>query len=187
MKRLTTSAAAIVAALALGACGGGGGGDATRSSDGGAGTVAVRQLPDVGKVLVDSGGKALYTSDQERSGTIICTGGCTTFWKPLRPDTNTPAMVPAAGKLGVIKRPDGGRQVTANGQPLYTFAEDSPGKVAGDGFTDDFDGHHFVWQVLGTGGKTGADASKDGGTPSDGGAGSNGSDSGSSGGGYGGY
>src|SRR3954453_5950054 len=164
MKRLLTpSVAAIVATLALGACGGGGGGDATQSSGGGAGTVAVRQLPDVGKVLVDSGGKALYTSDQERSGTIICTGPCTTFWKPLRPGTNPPAMVPAAGKLGVIKRPDGGRQVTTNGQPLYTFSEDSPGKVAGDGFTDDFGGHHFKWHVVASGGKTQAGASSDGG------------------------
>src|SRR3954451_17561144 len=185
MKRLTTSAAAIAVALALGACGGGGGSDATRSSDGAAGTLAVRQLPDVGKVLVDSGGKALYTSDQERSGTIICTGGCTTFWKPLRPDTSTPAMVPAAGKLGVIKRPDGGRQITTNGQPLYTFSEDSPGKVAGDGFTDDFEGHHFIWHVVGSSGKSGAGASSDGGTPSDGGAGQTGTDSGSGGGGYG--
>src|SRR4051794_1805553 len=108
MTRLTTSGAAIAAALALGACGGGGdGGAATPNSNSGSRPVASRQLPGVGNVLVDSSGKALYTSDQERSGMIICTGACTAFWKPLKTDTGTPARAPDAGALGVIKRPDG--------------------------------------------------------------------------------
>jgi hypothetical protein len=32
--------------------------------------------------------------------------------------------------------------------------EDSPGKSTGDGFTDDFSGHHFTWHVVHAGGKT---------------------------------
>ena len=43
--------------------------------------------------------------------------------------------------------------MTTNGRPLYTFAEDSPGKSTGDGFTDDFDGVHFEWHVVLAGGK----------------------------------
>jgi predicted lipoprotein with Yx(FWY)xxD motif len=170
MKRLTASGVAIAAALALGACGGGGGGGG--SSDSGSATVAARQLPGVGNVLVDSSGKALYTSDQERSGTIVCSGACTAFWKPLKTDTGTPARAPKAGKLGVIKRPDGSSQVTSNGRPLYTFSEDSPGKATGDGFADDFQGHHFTWHVVRAGGKTGAAGSMGGGTASGGDAGS---------------
>jgi predicted lipoprotein with Yx(FWY)xxD motif len=125
--------------------------------------VAARQLPGVGNVLVDSSGKALYTPDQERGGKIICGGACTAFWKPLKAATGTPPRVPDAGTLGVVKRPDGSRQVTANGRPLYTFSEDSPGKVTGDGFADDFAGHHFTWHVVHAGGKTGAAGSMNGG------------------------
>ena len=29
-----------------------------------------------------------------------------------------------SGKLGIVKRPDGMRQVTLDGRPLYRFAED---------------------------------------------------------------
>ena len=40
-------------------------------------------------------------------------------------------------KLGSIKRPEGGRQVTYHGRPLYTFVEDhGPGKANGEGFKD---------------------------------------------------
>jgi hypothetical protein len=59
-----------------------------------------------------------------------------------------------AGKLAVITHPNGTKQVTANGKPLYTFAEDSPGRATANGFTDDFGGHHFTWNVVHAGGKT---------------------------------
>jgi hypothetical protein len=39
-------------------------------------------------------------------------------------------------------------QVTINGRPLYTFAEDSPGQVTGNGFKAQFGGHHFTWNVV---------------------------------------
>jgi predicted lipoprotein with Yx(FWY)xxD motif len=155
MKRLIAPGMALAAALAISACGGGGGGGSTAAgvaAGSGAESVSVRQLPDVGSVLVDQSGKALYTSNVEASGQIVCSGGCSAFWKPV-----TAAKPPAgtdAGKLGVIKRPDGSMQLTANGRPLYTFSEDSPGKATGDGFADDFSGHHFVWHVVRSGGKT---------------------------------
>jgi predicted lipoprotein with Yx(FWY)xxD motif len=39
-----------------------------------------------------------------------------------------------AGKLGAIQRPDGGRQVTYGGLPLYTYSQDTqPGDAKGDG------------------------------------------------------
>jgi predicted lipoprotein with Yx(FWY)xxD motif len=158
MTRLITAGMAIAATLALGACGGGGG-TSSGGASGAAGsatgskTVSVRKLSGVGRVLVDRSGRALYSSDQEAGGRIICDGACTAFWKPLSPDGGTPTAASGAGKLGVIKRPDGSTQVTANRKPLYTFSEDSPGKVTGDGFTDDFGGHHFIWHVVGSAGK----------------------------------
>jgi predicted lipoprotein with Yx(FWY)xxD motif len=155
-----TPAAALAAALALASCGGGGNsGNSSNSAAGQAGsgtrtdTVAVRQLSGIGSVLVNQSGKPLYTSDVEASGKIVCSSGaCAAFWKPLTLDSGRPTGPAGAGKLGELKRPDGSTQVTANGRPLYTFAEDSPGKASGNGFTDDFDGHHFTWSVVRAGG-----------------------------------
>jgi predicted lipoprotein with Yx(FWY)xxD motif len=91
MLKLMTPAAALAAALALASCGGGdsgGSGSAGASSaagsDAGSKTVSVRQISGVGRVLVDQRGKALYTSDVEASGKIVCSSGaCAAFWKPL--------------------------------------------------------------------------------------------------------
>jgi predicted lipoprotein with Yx(FWY)xxD motif len=153
MKRLITLGTAIIAAVALAACGGSSGGAATAAgSSPSSTTVSVRQLPRVGSVLVDHTGKALYSSDVEARGKIACENACNAFWKPLTPGPGNPTATANAGKLGVITRPDGSRQVTVNGRPLYTFSEDTPGKATGNGFTDDFDGHHFTWNIVRAGG-----------------------------------
>jgi predicted lipoprotein with Yx(FWY)xxD motif len=173
MKLLMAPGMAIAAALALAACGGGGGSSSTQdsssqgsSSQGTATTVSVKKLPAVGSVLVDPGGKAVYSSDLEAGGKVVCSAACTAFWKPVTVDGGKPTAPAGAGKLDVIRRPDGAMQVTDNGKPLYTFSEDSPGKATGDGFTDDFAGHHFTWHVVSSGGKTGTGAgSKDGPSP----------------------
>src|SRR2546421_10062313 len=106
MKRLMTSGMAIGAALALGACGSGGGGSATSSA--GSDTVAVQRLPGVGSGFADQSGKALYSSDQEASGKIVCSAACTAFWKPLEPGPAGPTAVTGTGKPGGVKRTDGG-------------------------------------------------------------------------------
>lgn len=157
MKRLMTLGLAIPATLLLAACGGAAsssGGSTPASSNANTKTVTVRQLSGVGSVLVDHSGAALYTSNLEGGGKIVCDGACNSFWKPLTLSGGKPTAAAAAGKLGVVRRPDGSAQVTVNGKPLYTFAEDSPGKATGDGFTDDFNGHHFTWSVVHAGGTT---------------------------------
>jgi predicted lipoprotein with Yx(FWY)xxD motif len=156
MKRLIASGMAVAAVLAIAACGGGGSGNTSDAASGGATSVSVRQLSGVGRVLVDDGSKAVYTSDQEANGKIVCSAGCTSFWKPVTAGGGKPASAAGTGKLGEIKRPDGTTQLTANGRPLYTFSEDAPGKAKGDGFKDDFDGHHFTWHVVRSGGTTSA-------------------------------
>jgi predicted lipoprotein with Yx(FWY)xxD motif len=158
MKKLITPGIAIAAALALAACGGSSSsGSASGAAGSGTGskTVSVQQLSGVGSVLVDQSGKALYSSNLEASGKIVCDdAACNAFWKPVTLAGGKPTASAGAGKLGVITRPDGQKQVTASGKPLYTFAEDSPGKATGNGFTDDFGGHHFTWNVVHAGGKT---------------------------------
>ena len=128
MKKLMILAA-IVAALALAACGGGDGGSgstASASSNSGE-TVAVEEIGDAGGALVDSTGQALYTSDQEARGMVLCTDGCESFWTPLTLDPGQPkGSVP--GELGVVERPDGTRQVTYDGTPVYSFTEEGPGR-----------------------------------------------------------
>jgi predicted lipoprotein with Yx(FWY)xxD motif len=162
-NRIFFSAVAVAAALALGACGsssddtsgGSGSADTSASSSqpaSGNATVAVQSVDGVGDVLVDADGMALYTPDQEADGSIVCTGGCTSFWIPLAASGGKPTADGDAGKLGVIRRPDGTMQVTANGKPLYTFSQDGAGQVTGDGFSDDFDGTHFTWHAVVAGG-----------------------------------
>ena len=172
MKRLMTLGLAVPAtALVIAACGGGGSSGTASSAAGSATTsttVAVRQLPGVGSVLVDNTGKALYANNLESAGKVLCNdAACKAFWKPLTLSGGLPTAPAAAGKLGVTKRPDGTTQVTANGKPLYTFSEDSPGKVSGNGFQDQFGGHNFTWNAVlaggtlasGTGSGSGAGAS----------------------------
>jgi predicted lipoprotein with Yx(FWY)xxD motif len=164
MKRLL-ALSALGASLALAACGGGGGGGGSSDSGtpaAGAPTVAVKSIDGVGNVLVDSTGKALYSSDVEADGQVRCTGACTSFWKPLTVDAGKPTAAPDAGKIGVIARPDGAMQVTLDGKLLYTFSEDGPGKVEGNGFSDDFGGQHFTWHAVLSGGKSATTSSRDG-------------------------
>jgi predicted lipoprotein with Yx(FWY)xxD motif len=154
MKRVLSMGIALAATVALAACGSDNSSDVTTpNAAGSAGkTVSVKQVDGVGNILVDSGGMALYASDQESAGKVLCDKGCLSFWKPLKAGASAPTTAADAGKLTVVKRPDGTRQVASNGKLLYTFADDSPGKVKGNGFKDDFDGQHFTWHAVMAGG-----------------------------------
>jgi predicted lipoprotein with Yx(FWY)xxD motif len=150
MKRLPTSAAIVAAALALGACGSSGNDNGSSSSAtpaSGSDTVSVEHVDGVGDVLFDQSGMALYTPEQEANGKVLCTDSCLAFWKPLEPGSGTPTSEAGVGQLAVITRPDGTKQVTDDGKPLYTFTEDSKGEVTGNDFSDDFNGQAFTWHA----------------------------------------
>jgi predicted lipoprotein with Yx(FWY)xxD motif len=125
------------------------GGDETASTnqEGGA-TVSVASVGRFGNVLVDSSGKALYSADEEADGSVRCIDACASFWTPLSTDSAMPSAAAGVPSLGLIERPDGSQQVTAAGRPLYTFTQDSPGAITGDGFSDDFGSQHFTWHVV---------------------------------------
>jgi predicted lipoprotein with Yx(FWY)xxD motif len=148
---------ALAAAILLAACGGGGGtadGPSPGPTTGNA-TVSAKQIGDVGTVLVDRDGKALYASEEETGGTVLCTGACTSFWEPLTVSGATKdSSLP--GSLGAVKRPDGTSQVTYDGRLLYSFSLDQPGEVTGDGFADAFGGQQFTWHVVLSDGSTGS-------------------------------
>lgn len=152
MYRMLIAGISVAAAVTLAACGGGsdssGGSANAAPSNMGATTVATANIGDSGRVLVDSQGQALYASDQEASGKIMCTDACLSFWQPLTVK-NAPTGGSITGKLGTVNRPDdGSRQVTFNGMPLYTFSQEGPGEVTGDGFHDAFNGQQFTWNVV---------------------------------------
>jgi predicted lipoprotein with Yx(FWY)xxD motif len=169
MKRLLLASAVIAAAATLAACGGGGdsgnsSGTATPAT--GTATVSAAEIGDLGDVLVDSTGKALYAADEEAGGEVVCTGACESFWMPLTIDGGAPSGDALTGQLGIAQRPDGSRQVTYDGKRLYSFVEDAPGEVTGDGFSDAFDGQQFTWHVVhveGAADSTGGGTTRDGG------------------------
>ena len=80
----------------------------------------------VGTVLASSRGLTLYYygEDKPGSGKSACTGGCATAWPPLAAPVRAPADVRLPGRLGVITRPGGFRQVTVGGYPVYLYAGD---------------------------------------------------------------
>jgi predicted lipoprotein with Yx(FWY)xxD motif len=155
LSRLLSLVGVAAGALALAACGSNGYGGSSGGKSGatsapaaaGANAVDVSNVNGVGQVLVDSGGHALYMADQEANGTILCTDQCLQFWKPLMATSDQPTAPSGVSGLGVVQRPDGTKQVTSGGHPLYIFVQDTAGKVTGDGFSDSFGTQHFTWHV----------------------------------------
>lgn len=132
-------AAAGAAALAVGL-----GTGAAASAPATVGTHSSR----LGPVLAGQQGRTLYYLTSERHGAINCTGTCLRFWPPLLAAPGHAPTLAAGlhGTPGVITRPDGARQVTVNGTPLYYFAGDKqPGSVNGEGVKD---GSFGTWFVL---------------------------------------
>lgn len=89
-----------------------------------------------GSIVVDAKGMSLYffTKDTKDSGTSACTGSCLVQWPPLTTASGSPAAEGVTGALGTINTPDGKKQVTLNGMPLYYFAKDTkPGDILGQG------------------------------------------------------
>jgi predicted lipoprotein with Yx(FWY)xxD motif len=89
-----------------------------------------------GRVLASSRGLTLYyySEDKPHSGKSVCTGVCAMAWPPLAAPVKAPAGVRLPGKIGFITRPNGVRQVTLNGYPLYLYAGDkAPGQAKGNG------------------------------------------------------
>ena len=124
---------------------------ANNSTQGGS-TISQKTIQGVGTVLVSQTGMTLYSPEQEADGHILCTAACTRFWQPLLSSrgAKAPTKDPGVpGKLAIVDRPDGAKQVTFDGKPLYRFVEDgSPGDTKGNNFQDSFGGHRFSWQVV---------------------------------------
>jgi predicted lipoprotein with Yx(FWY)xxD motif len=157
-KTATAALAILVVGLVLAACGGGNANSGNSGNSGsmstmsaGSGLVSVRTV-DKTPVLADHHGRTLYSANVEQAGRIHCTSGCLSFWDPVHASSSQAKT--AAAKLnldlGVVRRPDGGDQLTFDGKPLYSFTQEGPGKLTGNGFTDDFGGTQFQWTAAAT-------------------------------------
>ena len=111
-------------------------------------TILARSLPAVGTVLVTSRGYALYMFEPDLQRQVTCTGLCAATWPPV---TISPGARLVAGPgvraalLGSDPDPAGGRVVTYNGWPLYTYSGDvQPGEDSGQGI--DLNGG--VWYLM---------------------------------------
>jgi predicted lipoprotein with Yx(FWY)xxD motif/mono/diheme cytochrome c family protein len=100
-------------------------------------TISSRTIPGLGDVLVNSAGHTLYVFAPDNATKVTCTGACAAVWPPLY----RPAGGHAVGTNGVMASllssapdPAGGKVVTYNGWPLYTYVADTtPGSAAGQG------------------------------------------------------
>lgn len=148
-------AALTLTGVGLAACGPGGGGygsAGTTSSSAAAGSSKAvsggatlkTASTSLGTVVVDSAGKTVYAFDKDmmNSGTSACTGGCAGLWPAVTTTATSPTVTGVSAKVGTISRPDGTKQVTLDGHPIYTYSGDSgPGAVSGQGVMG-------IWWVL---------------------------------------
>lgn len=154
-RRAVGGCGAIFTGLALLTACSGGSGNASPTSSSGAGIAQTRNQQGVGQILTDSSGKTLYSNDQESASSVLCTGDCVNFWKPLNISGGTAPSIGGV-TLGTVKRPDGATQATYRGRPLYTFTLDkAPGDTRGNNFTDKFGSNTFTWHAATAGDRSG--------------------------------
>jgi len=86
-------------------------------------------------ILVNEKGLPLYTYKPDTATQSMVTGELAALWPPLV--SSAPTGSGTSGSLTVVHTGNG-RQVTYNGHFLYTFVEDNPGQVTGQGVQDFF-------------------------------------------------
>lgn len=98
------------------------------------GVLATAQTP-LGTIVVDAQGRTVYEFASDTKNTSTCNGQCLTYWPIVSAPPTVPAALPGiTGTVGSFTRTDGGKQLTINGLPLYTYAADtSPGMTTGQG------------------------------------------------------
>ena len=157
-------AVALLAAIGLVAAGCGGGSSASSAPKNGvagaqhaAGSAAVltRKVKGLGVVLVKPNGRTLYVfmKDAHRHVTCLKANGCSSFWPPLKWKSSAKPKAGGAAKtalLGTDRNPAGGKVVTYNHWPLYTFVEDTAAGQA-KGWNQNLNGGK--WYVISATGK----------------------------------
>ncbi len=106
--------------------------------------VAIRSTNRPHRLLVDARGLPVYMLTGDSISHPLCRGNCLTYWPAVTTTSKHPLLGKGvSGKVGVWHH-NKISQVTLDGHPLYTFAQDSRGAALGEGLKS-FGG---VWRVL---------------------------------------
>jgi predicted lipoprotein with Yx(FWY)xxD motif len=152
---------ATVAAI-FSACGGSGNSYSPSNSNSNSGNppqtkteakVFSRDISGLGPVLTNSKGFTYYIFEPDNAKHVTCTAGCAAVWPPaFLKQGQKPTASGDVNKdlLGTIADPTGGKVITYNGWPLYTYVSDSnPGEAAGQALNL----NGGLWYVMSPAGK----------------------------------
>jgi predicted lipoprotein with Yx(FWY)xxD motif len=92
------------------------------------------QHSSLGWVLAEANGDVVFTyGNDTKGGSPKCTGSCASIWSAVTgiPKVSTADTLP--GSLGTVTMANGGKQITYNGYPLYTFKGAGPLTTKGAG------------------------------------------------------
>ena len=103
-------------------------------------------------ILVNGAGLPLYYYRPDTAARSFVTGALAQLWPPLT--SAAPTAAGLSGKLAVLNDVNG-RQVTYNGHPLYTFADDHAGQVTGQGVQHFFVATPSLAQITGSSASSG--------------------------------
>ena len=149
MKKTVTGAISVVglALMVLAGCAANPPAPGSGSADAG-GSLSTTSTS-LGEIIVDGAGMTVYLYDEDTadSGKSVCTGSCAAEWPAVKTTKTMPTVTGITGTIGTIDAVGGGKQVTINGLPLYTYAGDSAaGDLTGQG-------HDGIWWVVDPAGK----------------------------------
>jgi predicted lipoprotein with Yx(FWY)xxD motif len=99
--------------------------------------IGTRKIPKLGTVLVNGKGFTLYMFVPDKQKKVTCVKTCAAVWPPVKLAAGQKAVATGSAKQSLIgsdKNPSGGKVVTYNKWPLYTYVADSaPGQATGEG------------------------------------------------------
>ena len=95
--------------------------------------VQLKNTTNYGDILTDVDGKTLYFFSKDTKDNSVCDGGCESAWPIFYAETLTVDDGLNVADFAEITRPDGQKQTTYKGWPLYYYANDaSIGDINGD-------------------------------------------------------
>jgi predicted lipoprotein with Yx(FWY)xxD motif len=115
--------------------------------------ISTRKLPKLGTVLVNSKGFTLYMFVPDKRKKVTCVRTCAAVWPPVKLSKGQKPAASGKAKaslLGSDPNPAGGRVVTYNKWPLYTYVADTArGQAKGQALNL----NGGLWYVLAPSGK----------------------------------
>lgn len=116
-------------------------------------TISTRKLPKLGTVLVNGKGLTLYMFVPDKQKRVTCKTACAAVWPPVKLPKGAKAVAAGKAKAKLLSsdpNPAGGRVVTYNRWPLYTYVGDrKPGQATGQALNL----NGGLWYVLAPSGK----------------------------------